>query len=91
MSLFKKPKKNIRRRVIGSIEDEEGGDENEKRMEVEEEENIVQPQANITTKIKDKKKERRKQTILSFEEELNEGMKNVAWSWKYAVSYPHML
>jgi hypothetical protein len=73
MSLFKKPKKNIRRRVIGNIEDEEGSDENNTKMEVEEEENIAQPQANITTKIKDKQKERRKQTVLSFEEELNEG------------------
>jgi hypothetical protein len=73
MSLFKKPKKNIRRRVIGSIDDEEGGDENEKGVEVEEDENIIQPQVNITTKIKDKKKEMRKQTVLSFEEELNEG------------------
>jgi hypothetical protein len=73
MSLFKKPKKNIRRRVIGTIEDEEGKDENDAKMEVEEEETIAQPQANITTKIKDKKKERRKQTVLSFQEELNEG------------------
>jgi hypothetical protein len=73
MSLFKKPKKNIRRRVIGSIEDEEGGDENEKKIEVEDEENSAQPQASIAMKIKDKKKERRKQTVLSFEEELNEG------------------
>jgi hypothetical protein len=74
MSLFKKPKKNIRRRVIGNIEDEEGSDDNDTKMEVEEEETIAQPQANITTKVKDKKKERRKQTVLSFEEELNEGM-----------------
>ncbi|KAJ4452345.1 hypothetical protein ANN_03878 [Periplaneta americana] len=72
MSLFKKPKKNIRRRVIGSIDDEDGGDENDKKMEVEEEEISTQPQVNITTKVKDKKKERRKQTVLSFEEELNE-------------------
>lgn len=73
MSLFKKPKKNIRRRVIGNIEDEEGNEENDIKVDVEEEEIIAQPQPNITTKIKDKKKERRKQTVLSFEEELNEG------------------
>jgi hypothetical protein len=73
MSLFKKPKKTIRPRVIGSIEDEEG-DENEKKVDVEEEENIVQPQANVATKVKAKNKERRKQSVLSFEEELNEGV-----------------
>lgn len=73
MSLFKKPKKNIRRRVIGNIEDEEGNEENDIKVDVEDEEIIAQPQPNITTKIKDKKKERRKQTVLSFEEELNEG------------------
>jgi hypothetical protein len=72
MSLFKKPKKNIRPRVIGSIEDEEG-DENEKNVEVEEEENIAQPHSNVAPKMKVKSKERRKQSVLSFEEELNEG------------------
>ncbi|KAJ9599527.1 hypothetical protein L9F63_009999, partial [Diploptera punctata] len=64
------PKKNIRRRVIGSIDDEEGGDENENKMEVEE--NNIQVQGNVTSKTKEKKKERRKQSVLSFEEELNE-------------------
>ena len=71
MSLFKKPKKNIRRRVIGNIDEEEGGDENERK--VEEEENNIQPQGNVSTKTKEKKKEKRKQSVLSFEEELNEG------------------
>jgi hypothetical protein len=81
MSLFKKPKKNIRPRVIGGIEDEEG-DENEKKVEVEEEENIAQPQSNAAPKMKVKSKDRRKQSVLSFEEELNEGTQYVLWNKK---------
>nr|CAD7392034.1 unnamed protein product [Timema cristinae] len=66
MSLFNKPKKNIRRRIA----DNEDGDENDVKMEVEDEHNIKQVQENIAS-IKEKKS-RKKQTVLSFEEELNE-------------------
>nr|CAD7591097.1 unnamed protein product [Timema genevievae] len=66
MSLFNKPKKNIRRRIA----DNEDGDENDVKMEVEDEHNIKQVQENIAN-IKEKKN-RKKQTVLSFEEELNE-------------------
>ncbi|XP_020282805.1 PAX3- and PAX7-binding protein 1 isoform X2 [Pseudomyrmex gracilis] len=59
MSLFNKPKRNIRRRPF---EDED--EDNENRMEVEE----AQP-----VKIKTKKKEKPKQTLLSFGEELEQG------------------
>lgn len=60
MSLFNKPKRNIRRRPF---EDED--EDNENRMEVEE----AQP-----VKIKTKKKEKPKQTLLSFGEELEQGV-----------------
>ncbi|CAG2066784.1 unnamed protein product, partial [Timema podura] len=66
MSLFNKPKKNIRRRIA----DNEDGDENDVKMEGEDEHNIKQVQENIAN-IKEKKN-RKKQTVLSFEEELNE-------------------
>ncbi|KAK0096085.1 hypothetical protein PV326_006499 [Microctonus aethiopoides] len=58
MSLFNKPKRNIRRR---SFNDE--GEDNENRMNIDD----VQP-----AKIKPKKKEKPKQTLLSFGEELEE-------------------
>jgi len=60
MSLFNKPKRNIRRRPFND-EDED----NENRMEVED----AQP-----VKIKTKKKDKPKQTRLSFGEELEQGM-----------------
>jgi len=73
MSLFKKPKKNIRRREIGSVDDEDGAADESSKMDVdEEEENIVQIRNKIA-KAKEKK-ERRKQTLLSFEEDFNEGI-----------------
>lgn len=60
MSLFNKPKRNIRRRPFND-EDED----NENRMEVED----AQP-----VKIKTKKKDKPKQTLLSFGEELEQGV-----------------
>lgn len=59
MSLFNKPKRNIRRRPFND-EDED----NENRMEIED----TQP-----VKVKAKKKDKPKQTLLSFGEELEEG------------------
>ncbi|XP_063971930.1 PAX3- and PAX7-binding protein 1 [Diachasmimorpha longicaudata] len=58
MSLFNKPKRNIRRR---SFNDE--SEDNENRMEVDQEQ---------TVKVKPKKKDKPKQTLLSFGEELDE-------------------
>lgn len=70
MSFFKKPKKNIRRRPLGSGEPDEVTDENGDQMDVDDEE---QSMALIREKIaKAKKKEQRKQTLLSFEEDFNE-------------------
>lgn len=60
MSLFNKPKRNIRRRPFND-EDED----NENRMEVED----AQP-----VKVKTKKKDKPKQTLLSFGEELEQGI-----------------
>lgn len=60
MSLFNKPKRNIRRRPFND-EDED----NENRMEVED----AQP-----VKVKTKKKDKPKQTRLSFGEELEQGI-----------------
>lgn len=60
MSVFNKPKRNIRRRPFND-EDED----NENRMEVED----AQP-----IKVKAKKKDKPKQTLLSFGEELEEGV-----------------
>ncbi|XP_029165200.1 PAX3- and PAX7-binding protein 1 [Nylanderia fulva] len=59
MSLFNKPKRNIRRRPFND-EDED----NENRMDVED----AQP-----VKVKTKKKDKPKQTLLSFGEELEQG------------------
>lgn len=59
MSLFNKPKRNIRRR---SFNDE--SEDNENRMEVDQEQSI---------RVKPKKKDTPKQTLLSFGEELDEG------------------
>ncbi|XP_071444852.1 PAX3- and PAX7-binding protein 1 [Hetaerina americana] len=75
MSLFKKPKKNIRRRIVGENDDEEENENAEKSNEGKPvEENSTAPISKVTGKIKEKKKEKhRKQTLLSFEEDLNEG------------------
>lgn len=71
MSFFKKPKKNIRRRPFGSNENDESAEENGSHMDVDDEE---QSMAQIREKIaKAKKKEQRTQTLLSFEEDFNEG------------------
>lgn len=59
MSLFNKPKRNIRRRSFN-----EEGEDNENRMECDD----AQP-----IKTKPKKKDKPKQTLLSFGEELDEG------------------
>lgn len=59
MSLFNKPKRNIRRRPFNDDDED-----NENRMEVED----TQP-----VKSKTKKKDKPKQTLLSFGEELEEG------------------
>lgn len=63
MSLFNKPKRNIRRRPFND-EDED----NENRMEVED----AQP-----VKVKTKKKDKPKQTLLSFGEELEQGVYSI--------------
>ena len=60
MSLFNKPKRNIRRRPFNDDDED-----NENRMEVED----TQP-----VKSKAKKKDKPKQTLLSFGEELEEGI-----------------
>ncbi|KAG8230485.1 hypothetical protein J437_LFUL013527, partial [Ladona fulva] len=75
MSLFKKPKKNIRRRVVGENDDEEESENLDKTAEGKSSEDSLQSQISKNTdKKKDKKKEKqRKQTLLSFEEDLNEG------------------
>ncbi|XP_063225614.1 PAX3- and PAX7-binding protein 1 [Bacillus rossius redtenbacheri] len=65
MSLFKKPKKNIRRRVVG--DDDDGGVENDDKMDVED--GGLQVEVNVNSK---EKKESKKQSILSFEEEWND-------------------
>lgn len=69
MSLFNKPKRNIRRRPFND-EDED----NENRMEIED----TQP-----VKVKAKKKDKPKQTLLSFGEELEEGKCNIYYCIKY--------
>lgn len=63
MSLFNKPKRNIRRRHFNDDDED-----NENRMETED--------APIV-KVKPKKKEKPKQTLLSFGEELEEGIINL--------------
>lgn len=60
MSLFNKPKRNIRRRHFNDDDED-----NENRMETED--------APIV-RVKPKKKEKPKQTLLSFGEELDEGI-----------------
>ena len=64
MSLFNKPKRNIRRRPFN---DEEEDNEN-KSMESDDIQNV---------KHKVKKKDKPKQTLLSFGEELEEGKENI--------------
>lgn len=59
MSLFNKPKRNIRRRSFN-----DDYEDNENRMDCEDSQPI---------KLKPKKKEKAKQTLLSFGEELDEG------------------
>lgn len=63
--MFKKPKKNIRRRNIGLNDDEP-----------EEEVHSAQQQEKTeihSNKVKQKKKDKRKHCPLSFEEDLNDG------------------
>lgn len=67
MSLFNKPKRNIRRRPFNDDDED-----NENRMEVED----AQP-----AKSKAKKKDKPKQTLLSFGEELEEG--NIVYMQMY--------
>lgn len=87
MSFFKKPKKNIRRRPFGSNENDESAEEHGSHMDVDDEE---QSMAQIREKIaKAKKKEQRKQTLLSFEEEFNEGeLRSVSNVLQACVHHP---
>lgn len=72
MSFFKKPKKNIRRRPFGFSDNDESTEGHSDQMDVDDEE---QSMTQIREKIaKVKKKEQRKQTLLSFEEDFNEGL-----------------
>ena len=72
MSFFKKPKKNIRRRPFGTAENDESAEENGEHMDVDEEEESMAQIRQKIAKAK-KKSEQRKQTLLSFEEDFNEG------------------
>lgn len=65
MSLFRKPKKHIQRRVFSANEDEEGC---EQRMDVDEDE---KSNMHFTQKAKKDKKDKTKakQTLLSFDDE----------------------
>lgn len=76
MSFFKKPKKNIRRRPFGTGEHEESADENGEQMDVDDEEQSMAQIREKLAKAK-KKSEQRKQTLLSFEEDFNEGELNL--------------
>lgn len=69
MSLFKKPKKHIQRRVFGSNEDDETTDNN--GMEISADEKMeTQPITKVRKKErKDKDKALPKQTLLSFGDE----------------------
>lgn len=69
MSLFKKPKKHIQRRVFGSNEDDEG--EHNNGMGIDEDEKIdIQPVIKVKKKEKkDKDRPQTKQTLLSFGDE----------------------
>ncbi|XP_046404390.1 PAX3- and PAX7-binding protein 1 [Ischnura elegans] len=75
MSLFKKPKKNIRRRIVGENDDDDENENTDKGSEGKSSEDNTSAQVSkVPGKIKEKKKEKqRKQTLLSFEEDLNEG------------------
>lgn len=73
MSVFNKPKRNIRRRPFND-EDED----NENRMEVED----AQP-----IKVKAKKKDKPKQTLLSFGEELEEGVYMYTCTYMHSCSH----
>lgn len=70
MSLFKKPKKHIQRRVFGSNEDDEGGEHNN-GMGIDEDEKMdIQPVTKVKKKEKkDKDRPQTKQTLLSFGDE----------------------
>lgn len=63
MSLFKKPKRNFRRREIEIQEDDIGSNEIE----------VIKPKARNTEKNGDSSTKLIKQTLLSFGEELDEG------------------
>lgn len=70
MSFFKKPKRNIRKRDIGS--NDENDEEND--FNVKEDGDSAEPKKSLTVKSLElkPKKEKKKQSILSFEEEWNE-------------------
>lgn len=76
MSLFNKPKRNIRQRPSND-EDED----NENRMEVED----AQP-----VRVKAKKKDKPKQTLLSFGEELEEGVYVHTYNTHIIHTYIHI-
>lgn len=66
MSLFRKPKKQIQRRVFSSVEDDENGDE---KMDIDIKPNT--PPAPRIKKSEKKEKSQNKQTLLSFDDEGN--------------------
>ncbi|GLH06338.1 Uncharacterized protein GBIM_11822 [Gryllus bimaculatus] len=70
MSVFKKPKKNFRRRAAEFNDDEDEGSGEIEKVEIDEEETPVQIQPTVP-KVKEKNKDKRK-SVLSFEEDLNE-------------------
>ncbi|KAK7871921.1 hypothetical protein R5R35_009725 [Gryllus longicercus] len=70
MSVFKKPKKNFRRRAAEFNDDEDEGSGEIEKVEIDEEETPVQIQP-TAPKVKEKNKDKRK-SVLSFEEDLNE-------------------
>lgn len=76
MSLFNKPKRNIRRRPFN--EDDE---DNENRMDSNED--------SQSSKFKPKKKDKPKQTLLSFGEELDEGsLKKQTFFFSFLSNFP---
>lgn len=69
MSIFKKPKRNIRKRDIGS------NDENEEENDFKEDGDSAELKKSLPVKSSEpkSKKDKKKQSVLSFEEEWNEG------------------
>lgn len=75
MSIFKKPKRNIRKRDIGS------NDENEEEHDLKEDGDSAEPKKSLAVRSSETKpkKDKKKQSVLSFEEEWNEGTELFYW------------